>query len=250
MNKNEEIKESIEFCKDIYIYYEPQEQDKHYYMEYPAYRKEIPPVGIPAEHFETEDSVDETKVPVQEKSAEYQEYKRQFLHVLLCIVLAFAAAKLVSSKLIQITTVHGDSMEATVSDGDRLLVDKINYRFEEPKRFDVIVFTKDGEVNLIKRVIGLPEEKVEIKDGIIYIDGIELEEQYGLDPMNPEAEPVEMQLGEDEYFVLGDNRLVSLDSRYPSVSAIEKDEIIGKAIVRIFPLNRMRSLTEKNNDGE
>lgn len=243
MNKNEEIEESIEFCKDIYVYYEPQEQDKHYYKEYPAYQKEIQPVGTPAKHFETE-SVDETKVPVQEKSTEYREYKKQFLHVLLCIVLAFAAAKLVSSKVIQITTVHGDSMEATVSDGDRLFVGKIIYRFEEPKRFDVIVFTKDGEVNLIKRIIGLPGEKVEIKDGIIYIDGIELEEQYGLDPMNPEAEPVEMQLGEDEYFVLGDNRLVSLDSRYPAVGAVDKDEIIGKAIVRIFPLKRMRLLTE------
>lgn len=250
MNKKEEIKESIEFCKDIYVYYEPQEHNTYYYSEYPAYRKEISPAGMPARVFVTDDSVDGIRVPVQEKSTEYREYKWKILHVLLCIVLAFAAAKLVSSNVIQITTVHGDSMETTVSDGDRLFVGKMIYCFEEPKRFDVIVFTKDGEVNLIKRVIGLPGEKVEIKEGIIYIDGNQLEEQYGQNPMNQEAEPVELQLGEEEYFVLGDNRLVSLDSRYPSVGAVEKEEIIGKAIVRIFPFSQMRSLTENNNGGE
>ena len=139
----------------------------------------------------------------------------------------------------QRTYVSGSSMENTLSDGDNLIVDKITYRFSAPKRYDVIVFPFRYQKNVyyIKRVIGLPGETVQIKNGDIYIDGEILYESYGREVMKHAglaAEPI--TLGEDEYFVLGDNRNDSTDSRDPNVGVIHRDEIIGRAWVRIWPL--------------
>lgn len=133
-------------------------------------------------------------------------------------------------------------MENTLSDGDNLIVDKITYRFSDPKRYDIIVFPYQYEENtyFIKRIIGLPGETVQIVDGIIYIDGEALQESYGREVMKNSglaADPV--TLGEDEYFVLGDNRNDSTDSRDPSVGKIPRDRIIGRAWVRIWPLSKI-----------
>lgn len=140
------------------------------------------------------------------------------------------------------TYVSGSSMENTLSDGDNLIVDKITYRFSDPKRYDIIVFPYQYEENtyFIKRIIGLPGETVQIVDGIIYIDGEALQESYGREVMKNSglaADPV--TLGEDEYFVLGDNRNDSTDSRDPSVGKIPRDRIIGRAWVRIWPLSKI-----------
>ncbi len=140
----------------------------------------------------------------------------------------------------QRTHVSGESMENTLDDGDQLIVDKITYRFRDPERFDIIVFPFHYKENTyyIKRIIGLPGETVQVADGMIYIDGKILEESYGREVMQDPgiaAEPI--TLGEDEYFVLGDNRNQSSDSRDPSVGLIHKDEIIGRAWLRIWPLD-------------
>jgi len=133
-------------------------------------------------------------------------------------------------------------METTLSDGDNLLVDKITYRFSEPKRFDIIVFPfqYDTDTYYIKRIIGMPGETVQIDyDGNIYINGSLLEESYGREVIqNPgrAAEPI--TLGEDEYFVMGDNRNNSSDSRDPSVGNIHRKDIIGRAWVRIWPFSK------------
>ncbi|MBQ7776884.1 MAG: signal peptidase I [Lachnospiraceae bacterium] len=149
----------------------------------------------------------------------------------------------------QRTEVNGASMEPTLSDGDNLIVDKITYRFNDPERFDIIVFPFQykEDTYYIKRIIGLPGEKVKIEeDGTIYIDkgnGFEaLQESYGrevirADHLGLAAEPI--TLGEDEYFVLGDNRNNSSDSRVPEVGNIKRDQIIGRAWVRIWPLSEM-----------
>ena len=143
----------------------------------------------------------------------------------------------------QRTEVEGESMETTLSDGDNLIVDKITYRFSDPQRFDIIVFPFQYQENTyyIKRIIGLPGETVQIDaEGNIYINGELLEEDYGLETIlfpGDAAEPV--TLGEDEYFVLGDNRNNSSDSRDPSVGNIHRRDIIGKAWVRIWPLNKI-----------
>ena len=140
----------------------------------------------------------------------------------------------------QRTRVSAHSMEATLHDGDNLIVDKLSYRFRDPKRFEIIVFPYRHKENTyyIKRIIGLPGETVQVKDGYVYIDGEKLDENYGLEVMEDAgiaAEPIE--LGEDEYFVLGDNRNHSSDSRDPSVGILHIDELIGRAWIRIWPLD-------------
>lgn len=140
----------------------------------------------------------------------------------------------------QRTRVSGHSMEATLHDGDNLIVDKLSYRFRDPKRFEIIVFPYRHKENTyyIKRIIGLPGETVQVKDGYVYIDGEKLDENYGLEVMEDAgiaAEPIE--LGEDEYFVLGDNRNHSSDSRDPIVGILHIDELIGRAWIRIWPLD-------------
>ena len=142
----------------------------------------------------------------------------------------------------QRTYVSGSSMESTLSHGDNLIVDKITYRFASPKRYDIIVFPFRYKENTyyIKRIIGLPGETIQIQDGVIYINDEVLTESYGREVMKSSGlaeEPI--VLGEDEYFVLGDNRNDSTDSRDPNVGVIHRDEIIGRAWVRIWPLDQI-----------
>lgn len=143
----------------------------------------------------------------------------------------------------QRTVVSGSSMETTLSDGDNLLVDKISYRFDAPKRFDIIVFPDklEPEIYYIKRIIGLPGESVRIDEaGMIYIDGEKLSESYGREVIDsPGLAAVEIKLDEDEYFVLGDNRNDSMDSRDARIGLIEEDEIIGRAWIRIYPFQKI-----------
>ena len=135
-------------------------------------------------------------------------------------------------------------MESTLNDGDNLIVDKITYRFKDPQRFDIIVFPFQYEENTfyIKRIIGLPGETVQIDlDGTIYIDGEALEENYGREIIKPENVGIAIKpivLGEDEYFVMGDNRNNSSDSRDPSVGNIHRRDIIGRAFIRIWPFSK------------
>jgi signal peptidase I len=132
-------------------------------------------------------------------------------------------------------------MNVTLEDGDNLIVDKLSYRFSEPERYDIIVFPYQYQEKTyyIKRIIGMPGETVQIIDGMVYIDGEMLDESYGKEVMQYSGvagDPIE--LGNDEYFVLGDNRNNSSDSRDPSVGNIKEDQIIGKAFIRIWPLNK------------
>ena len=125
-----------------------------------------------------------------------------------------------------------------------MIADKITYRFRDPERFDIIVFPFQYKENTfyIKRIIGLPGETVQIDEkGNIYINGEILTESYGREVIKPEnvgiaAEPI--TLGEDEYFVLGDNRNNSIDSRTEIVGNVHRDEIIGRAWLRIWPFSK------------
>ena len=135
-------------------------------------------------------------------------------------------------------------MLPTLYEDDNLIVDKISYRFRDPKRFEIVVFPYRyaEDTYYIKRIIGLPGETVQIIDGYVYIDGERLDESYGLEVIEANrygiaAEPVE--LGEDEYFVLGDNRNHSADSRETNVGVLHKEEFIGRAWIRIWPLKRI-----------
>ena len=159
----------------------------------------------------------------------------------------------------QRTVVKGASMEPTLhgSDdrdeskiGDNLIVDKLSYRFHDPERIDIIVFPYQyggGKEFYIKRIIGLPGETVQIDDeGNIYINGEILKEGYGKEViLNPGSAAEPITLGDDEYFVMGDNRNNSADSRDPRVGNVHRSTIVGKAWLRIWPLSRFGILKHR-----
>ncbi len=166
---------------------------------------------------------------------------REIISTIIYLVVVFVLTFLFITFVAQRTEVSGQSMEPTLQDGDSLLVDKLSYRFSDPDRFDIIIFPYqyEEETYFIKRVIGLPGERVRIDyDGSIFINDIPLSEAYGaeviLDPGRAEKDVI---LGEDEYFVMGDNRNHSMDSRDPSVGNINKKDMLGKAFIRIYPFS-------------
>lgn len=167
---------------------------------------------------------------------------KEILSTSVYLLLVLCGAYLIVTYVGQRTQVSGNSMETTLSDEDHLIVDKISYRFEDPKRFDIIVFPfqYDRDTYYIKRIIGMPGETVQIDEqGNIYIDGEVLEESYGREVIEDPGRAVEpVQLGEDEYFVMGDNRNNSSDSRVLSVGNIHRNDIIGRAFIRIWPLEK------------
>lgn len=169
---------------------------------------------------------------------------KELLSTSMWILFAIAASLLIVRYVGVRTQVDGISMNDTLADGENLIVDKISYRFRDPQRFDIVVFPPFEDqpgTYYIKRVIGLPGETVMIDfDGSIYINDELLAESYGREIIrNPgrAAEPV--ALGEDEYFVMGDNRNNSRDSRDPSIGNINRSQLVGRAFVRIWPLNRI-----------
>ncbi len=167
---------------------------------------------------------------------------KEILSISIYLLLVFCAAYLIVTYVGQRTQVSGSSMETTLSDGDHLIVDKISYRFHDPERYDIIVFPfqYDTDTYYIKRIIGMPGETVQIDEsGNIYIDGEILEESYGREIIqNPGRAADPILLGEDEYFVMGDNRNNSSDSRDPSVGNIHRNDIIGRAFIRIWPSSK------------
>ena len=172
----------------------------------------------------------------QKETSLMKEIVSTIVYLLAVVALTFLFVEFVGQR----THVNGDSMNATLEDGDNLIVDKISYRFKNPERYDIIVFPYkyQEKTYYIKRIIGLPGETVEIEDGVIYIDGEVLEESYGKEVMRSAgiaSEPIE--LGEDEYFVLGDNRNNSEDSRFANIGNVQKEHIIGKVWFRIVSWN-------------
>ncbi len=168
---------------------------------------------------------------------------KEMISTLLYLLGVLCLTWLVITFVGQRTEVDGSSMEPTLTNGDNLIVDKLSYRFRDPQRFDIIVFPykHKEKTYYIKRIIGLPGETVQIDEkGDIYINGEILSESYGREIIKAEniglaAEPI--VLGEDEYFVMGDNRNNSTDSRYPQVGNIKREDIIGRAWVRIWPFS-------------
>ena len=159
------------------------------------------------------------------------------IYIVIVVILSLGIITFIGQR----TKVSGHSMETTLSDGDNLIVDKISYRFRDPERFEIIVFPFQYEEHTyyIKRIIGLPGETVQVIDGYVYINGEMLDENYGLEVMDDPgiaAEPI--TLVEDEYFVLGDNRNHSSDSRDPSVGVLHRDDIMGRAWIRIWPFDK------------
>ena len=142
----------------------------------------------------------------------------------------------------QRTVVNGNSMDTTLANGQNLVMDKLSYRFHDPKRYDIIIFPGPEEEGMhpyyIKRIIGMPGETIQIIDGEVYIDGQILGEEYGAEVMQDAGiAEVPVTLGEDEYFVLGDNRNHSMDSRDSRVGILKREDLVGRAWVRIWPFS-------------
>ncbi|MCL4397581.1 signal peptidase I [Patescibacteria group bacterium] len=154
--------------------------------------------------------------------------------------------------LFQPNQVKGHSMEPTFHDGEYILTDKISYRLGFPQRGDVIVFKspKNADVDFIKRIIGLPGENLKISGGKVYINGTLLDESAYLDPSvytGPEsylAENKEIVIPSGYYFVMGDNRMQSSDSR--DFGPVLPSEFIGKVFWRYWPINRFGRIAGVN----
>ncbi|HAT88423.1 MAG TPA: signal peptidase I [Roseburia sp.] len=166
---------------------------------------------------------------------------RAVLEMILYFALVAGITFLIIHFVGQRTVVNGVSMQPTLSDGDNLIVDKLSYRFRNPDRFDIIVFPQGDGRYFIKRIIGLPGENVRIdEDGSIYIDGEKLSESYGKEVIqDPGLAKDGIELGADEYFVLGDNRNDSMDSRMAEVGPIVGERIMGRAWLRIYPFDEI-----------
>lgn len=188
------------------------------------------------------DSIEQKEDDPDKKSS----LKSFLFDLLFYAILIFVSLYVVPNYVLQRTIVDGESMENTLSDGDHLFVEKISYRMDILNRFDIIVFYpygRDNEEYYVKRIIGLPGETLQIKNSKIYIDGEVLEENYGKEPiLDPgrAAEPIVLE--DDEYFVMGDNRNISKDSRYSVVGNVQRKNIGGKAFFRISPLKEFGTI--------
>ncbi|MBP3701595.1 MAG: signal peptidase I [Lachnospiraceae bacterium] len=144
-------------------------------------------------------------------------------------------------------TVTGQSMEPTLAASDVVLVNRVEYHFSEPQRFDVIVFEKENNSAVkkyVKRVIGLPGETVQIIEEVVYIDGKPLDGETGLEHVTLAglaSDPI--VLGADEYFVLGDNRDSSEDSRFSNIGNVKREEIHGSVWLRVAPFQKFGKIS-------
>lgn len=148
-------------------------------------------------------------------------------------VLIIIAVILIRTFIITPVRVDGASMDQTLEDGQILLL----YKLSNIDYGDIVVLDeKEGEI-IIKRIIGMPKDTVSIKDNTVYVNGEELEEDYAY---GETSDYEEITLGDDEYFILGDNRPISKDSRY--FGPVKEDEIIGKVIFRLWPFNKFGTI--------
>lgn len=148
---------------------------------------------------------------------------------------AFAAVFVISHTLIANAQVPTGSMETTIMTGSRIIINRLAYISAQPKRGDIIAFyfPDDGKTVYLKRIIGLPGERIEGIEGRIYINGQPLTESYIREEISEDFGPY--MVPEDSFFVMGDNRNNSLDSRYWKDKYVEIDEIVGRAEIEYFP---------------
>ena len=180
---------------------------------------------------------------MEEKSRKKEPKKRSAVSYIIEFAIYIALILLcifwVPEHVVQRTVVSGESMENTLHNGESLLVNKIAY---EPSRYDIVVFYplgREEDEYYVKRIYGLPGETVQIKGKDIYINNQIIEDKYAKNAMDDAGIAEEpLKLGEDEYFVLGDNRNNSEDSRYSNIGNVKKEHIIGKAWFIISPFGK------------
>lgn len=172
----------------------------------------------------------------------YQRKVRSALLWVFEIAVALLLSAVFAFFMCRSTVVQESSMEPMLKAGDKVLVNTAAYRFSSPKRGDIIAFRLDEDSNSsihIKRIIGLPGETVLIHEGKVTIDGETYEEEDMPAIENPGTAEKPMTLGKNEYFVLGDNRNSSEDSRYSTIGMVKEDNIVGKVWLRTAPLKEI-----------
>lgn len=174
-----------------------------------------------------------------------KETKKEIYSWIKTIVFAIVLAFIFRTYIFSPAYAMSVSMEPTLHEGQILIISKVNYLVGEPERGDIVVIDSKQDklehLNLIKRVVGMPGETVEIKDNKVYIDGKVLEPDFTQSP-TPDFGFVKTTIPEGEYMVMGDNRENSRDSRFESVGLIGRDYLEGKAVFRLWPLNKLGKL--------
>ena len=151
---------------------------------------------------------------------------KDYIFIILAVVL-------IRTFIVTPAIVDGGSMDNTLENGQLVLINKFIYRFNDINRFDIVVINNDADSDkIIKRVIGLPNEIIEYRDNILYINGKKVEAEIGF----IDTEDFIAKTGENEYFVLGDNRPISKESRY--FGSFKKDKILGRVTIRLFPFSK------------
>lgn len=193
--------------------------------------------------FNTYDDDDDYDDEPVDSSKDYQSSKGFFsflfsevLSLVKIVVIAVVFALVFTNFIIINAEVPSGSMRDTIWEGDRLFGFRLAYKFSEPKRGDIIIFKfpDDETQNYVKRVIGLPNDIVQIKNGRVYINGEELDEPYIKDYILDDGETYTYIVPEDSYFMLGDNRNNSKDSRYWVNTFVKKEKIVAKVVVRYY----------------
>lgn len=169
--------------------------------------------------------------------------KSLVIDIIIAVILAAAVLF-----FIRPTVVKQTSMQDTLNPNDYIIMYKRAYVANEPQRGDIVIFESDladeegnGKL-LIKRVIGLPGDSIDIIDDQVYLNDELFEEDYIRDGVTPPADGTHFEVPEGEYFMMGDNRIVSVDSRYEEVGYVAKDLIKGKAVLRLFPFTQITKL--------
>ena len=171
-----------------------------------------------------------------------KEVKEWIKDILIALIIAFLILQFIKPTFVKET-----SMTPTLQEYNFLLLSKQSYRFGDPKQGDIIVFhtnlkTQTGDEKLlIKRVIGLPGDVINIEEGIVTVNGEVLEESYIKEPYTSGLVE-DLTVPEDNLFVMGDNRQNSTDSRDPSVGCVKIDDVYGKAVFRLYPFNEIGTL--------
>ena len=185
---------------------------------------------------------------IQEAKEKLEDEKvRGFMRWVFEIIVTLVLAAMVGIMLFQTVTMQESSMEPTIAVGDRFFINRVVYKFSSPKRGDLIVFrtnASDDAALHIRRVIGLPGETVDIRDGYIYIDGADtpLDEDYLKEDWTVATGNYHFEVPEDSYLMLGDNRNDSWDARYWTNPYVREDKILGKAAVIYWPVHDIGKL--------
>lgn len=169
---------------------------------------------------------------------------KELFSFLMSFVVAVAIAMLMQRFIIINANIPSGSMENTIMTGDRVIGNRLAYLFGSPERGDIVIFKyPDDERQLfVKRVIGMPGETVVIEDAKVYIDGVLLEEDYLKDAWVVDAGPYTYVVPEDSYFVMGDNRNNSKDSRYWRNAYVQKEQLLGEAVFCYWPFDNFGKL--------